>query len=687
MFDVEGARKAGYTDAEIAAFLSDRDGFDLKGAKSAGYSDGEVIAHLAARPVAAPIPGQEGEAARVEAARARPAPTLADRAIGTGEAALTTVTGATGGALGMIGGTLKGLAEQILSGQFGTPDAARAVEQAAASGAQALTYAPRTQQGQEQAQAVGEALQQIVPVAAVLPGLPPASVRPAGPAGVVARAGVEGVARDVAGQPGAAVAARAIDTATRVADLAKTQATTLPRRALDRLRKPEEPTPGTMGSVGAAGTDMATQRRALAESLPVPMRLTRGQASRDPAQLKFETEAAKMPEQGGALRERMVEQNGQILANFDTWIDQTGAQAPTLRAVGQAVDSALVKQAKADKQTIRTAFNAAERAGELEAPITLQTLVQHLNDAAPEATTAPLLNTARNVAIKLGVAVDDGGTLVPQPVQLKTAERFRQAVNRNVDTEPTNIRQATIMKGLVDEATDGLGGNLYRQARALRRRYAQNYEDRAAVANLLSTKRGTADRRVALEDVFDSTIMRGSLDDVRNVRRVLQRSGAEGQQAWRELQGATVRSIKDRAFGNTATDSAGRPVVSADKLVRAVRELDADGRLEFIFGKQGAQQMRDIGDLSQVVRTVPPEAFVNTSNTAATFIAAMLDTGFTAMSGTPAPVLTAWRLIRQNVKDRALRQRIDDALGQTPKKAPNNKPGIPQRAPSGDPLH
>lgn len=690
MFDVQGARKAGYTDAEIAAFLADRDGFDLKGAKSAGYSDGEVIAHLSARPVAGAIPGQEGEAARVEAARARPAPTLTERAIGTGEAALTTVTGATGGTLGMIGGTLKSLAEQILSGQFGTQDAARAVEQAAAAGAQALTYAPRTEQGQEQAQAVGEALQQVIPVAAVLPGLAPAAAaRPAGTPGVVARAGVEGVARDVAGQPGAAAAARTIDAATRVADLAKTQATTLPRRALDRLRKPAEdtPTPGTMGSVGAAGTDMAAQRQALAQGLPVPMRLTKGQASRDPAQLKFETEAAKMPEQGGALRERMVEQNAQILANFDTWIDQTGAQAPSLRAVGQVVDSALVKQARADKGAIRAAFNAADRAGELEAPITLTTLVQHLNDAAPEATTAPLLNTARNVAIKLGVAVDDGGTLIPQPVPLKTAERFRQAVNRNVDTEPTNIRQATIMKGLVDEATDGLGGNLYRQARALRRRYAQNYEDRAAVANLLAKKRGTEDRRIALEDVFDATIMRGSLDDVRNVRRVLQRSGEDGQQAWRELQGATVRSIKDRAFGNNATDSAGRPVVSSDKLTKAVRELDADGRLEFIFGKQGAQQMRDIADLAQVVRTVPPEAFVNTSNTAATFIAAMLDTGFTAMSGTPAPVLTAWRLIRQNVKDRALRQRIDDALGQTPKKAPNNKPGIPQRAPSGDPLH
>ena len=97
---------------------------------------------------------------------AAPEPTLADQAIGAGETALALGTGATSGTLGMIGGTLKGLAEQLLSGQFGTQDAANAVEQAASSGQEALTYAPRTQAGQDQAQAVGEAL---APLAAVAP--------------------------------------------------------------------------------------------------------------------------------------------------------------------------------------------------------------------------------------------------------------------------------------------------------------------------------------------------------------------------------------------------------------------------------------------------------------------------------------------------------------------------------------
>jgi hypothetical protein len=87
-----------------------------------------------------------------------------DQLIGAGETALTLGTACTGGTLGTLAGTLQGLSQQILSGQFGTPEAMRAVEQAAAAeGAQALTYQPRTQAGQEQVQAVGQVLANVLP--------------------------------------------------------------------------------------------------------------------------------------------------------------------------------------------------------------------------------------------------------------------------------------------------------------------------------------------------------------------------------------------------------------------------------------------------------------------------------------------------------------------------------------------
>jgi 2'-5' RNA ligase len=51
-FDVAGARKAGYSEGEIASYLAEKHDFDLEGAKKAGYSDGDVIGHLTATPKA-----------------------------------------------------------------------------------------------------------------------------------------------------------------------------------------------------------------------------------------------------------------------------------------------------------------------------------------------------------------------------------------------------------------------------------------------------------------------------------------------------------------------------------------------------------------------------------------------------------------------------------------------------------
>lgn len=45
-FDVDGARKAGYSDAEIANHLASSAKFDLAGARKAGYSDAEILDHL-----------------------------------------------------------------------------------------------------------------------------------------------------------------------------------------------------------------------------------------------------------------------------------------------------------------------------------------------------------------------------------------------------------------------------------------------------------------------------------------------------------------------------------------------------------------------------------------------------------------------------------------------------------------
>jgi hypothetical protein len=108
------------------------------------------------------IPDIDGIVAPQEPA---PEASMGEKAIGLAEAGLTTATGATGGLLGMIGGTFGGLIDEIRSGKFGSNEAANRIEQRATELMGALTYQPRTEQGQEYVQEIGEAGAALAPLA------------------------------------------------------------------------------------------------------------------------------------------------------------------------------------------------------------------------------------------------------------------------------------------------------------------------------------------------------------------------------------------------------------------------------------------------------------------------------------------------------------------------------------------
>lgn len=677
-FDVEGARKAGYSDAEIAGFLAAENKFDATAAKKAGYSDTELIAHLSSKTdLAKQIPVEKGANTAPTVA---PDPSLIDKAIGTGEAALSTVTGMTGGALGMVAGTVGGLAGAVMDGSFGTAEGAKQVEQSAAKGAEALTYAPRTESGQEQAQAVGQVMQQAIPLMPLT--------------GQMAAAGAAGrsAAPAVSASVGSAKEAALQLVRQRVQEAAA-------RRAAGQA---QAPTPGTMGSVGAAGTDIATIRRQSAESLPVPVQLTKGQAERyNFEQQRFEGEIAKDPVKGQRLRDYTEEQNAKALRNFDVFVDEIGATKTDPVAIGDTVTRALRDRASADKTRIRVAYKEAEKAGAMEAPVSLEKVVSYLNESAPDAATAPLLATARNWATKLGLAEEVDGQLVPAnaragstlmntrtgggAVTLKTAETFRQAINRNTDFEPTNIRQATILKGLIDEATEGVGGEKYRAARLLRRQYAERYENFGLARDLLNNKRGMSDAIVPAEKVFQKAILSAPMADVKQIGRLLKSGGEDGRKAWAELQGAAIRHLHEEATKNVSADGRGNKIMSASGLDKAVKQLDTAGKLDYMFGRKGAEQIRALNDLAGLIKTTPPGA-INSSNTASVILAALggVDMVFSGMGGMPLPVMSGLRILTTHVKDRQIQKRINEALGikPEPKKVKAPQSVIPKTAPA-----
>lgn len=583
-------------------------------------------------------------------------PGVMDQLIGAGETALTFGTAATGGTLGTLAGTLQGLSQQILSGQFGTPEAVRAVEQAAAAGAQALTYKPRTQAGQEQVQAVGQVLANVLPPvlpAIAAPGAVLQAARTAAP--------TAGAARQIAGAAGQRAA-----TATGQAIARPVQAaTTAVRETLGMEAPVAAPAAGARVSMGAAATPAELQRVTTAEQLGFvgPSGLTAGQRTRNFADLQFEKETAKLGEVGAPLRERLSNQTANLIQQFDAMVDRTEPMLVEPRDIGQAVSQAIVNKAEVARRKVSAAYTKAREDGSMLEPVTLDNLAAIAADVQRFEGVAPNVAPIRKEALRLGILAEDAdGNLVAQAKAIDDTELLRQFVNEATDW--TDKRQALMAKKInaaIDAGTEGKGGETYRAARKLRQDFANEFENVGLTAQILSTKKNTSERAIAFENVFDKIILNAPLEEMNKVRKTLISAGPDGKQAWNELKSNTSRYIINKALSTAQRDERGQPLISPDKLNSVIRSMDRAGKLEALYGKKQAQQIRDLGEIAIDIYTAPPGA-INFSNTASALQVAMDSVATFGLTGIPAPAVTALREASKYVKNRQVRMRVQQSL-------------------------
>jgi hypothetical protein len=437
-----------------------------------------------------------------------------------------------------------------------------------------------------------------------------------------------------------------------------TQAVQQVPRMADMLRR-EQP---TMAGVGAAATPETVTRTQMASQLRVPVQLSKGQAERELGQQQFEIETPKIsPELGKPLVEAQARRNDAILQNFDAFVDATGKQTFGLRATGKVVTDVLNKEANLAKTKIEKAYNLAKEKGETEAPIEYAPLKAFIENETPTTRTAnaPILNIVYEQLAKN----DPKNT---GQISINALEDIYKVINKNYVPATPNASYGRDMRNIINQITEGKGGDLYQQARRLRQDYAKNFENIGAVDNLLRTKADSTDRFVALEDVFQKSIINGSLDDVKNLGFALKRSGPQGQQAFKELQGQTIEFLKDRVTQSIDTDMFGNPVVSPAKFKSAVRELDQDGKLDYLFGKKGAQEIRDLMETTILVNA-PLKGAANYSNTASAVIR-----GLDMINRSPVgkiPVIgSIVKYSFEKAQETALKKKIQESINYSPSK-------------------
>lgn len=356
-----------------------------------------------------------------------------------------------------------------------------------------------------------------------------------------------------------------------------------------------------------AMTPEALVRAARMKSLPIPIEGTKGQLTRDPVQMRMESQNANLPG-GEKLREKFSDDNAKIIQNFDAFMAETGGKADSASGVGRSVaDSALGNKAKKIKAEIKGKYDLAEKAGEMSEPVSPWPLLDHLaKHADPQ-----LVGYVENKLKALGaLSKDEFGNLQPvRDVTLKELEGIRKAASIATQAGGDKGHYAGEVKNVIDEMTEGKGGDLYKAARKAYKDYADEFKNQGLIRDLIGIKKGTVDRAIAYEGVWNKSVLNGSADDIKRLKYSLL-TGARnremhesGNQAWNDMRAATVDYLRGKAA--TAPDELGNPHLLASSIKNRFNEI-GDEKLEILFGKPKMDELKNLLRVVEDIKTQPP---------------------------------------------------------------------------------
>lgn len=559
-----------------------------------------------------------------------PAPevSMRDRIMGVIETPLALGATLGGGLISPIVGVVGTLA----SGKYGTQEGIRAGQEAM----KAVQYQPRTQTAREALSAVGEFLQ---PVTSALPPT-------LGAAGTTLNA----------------LAPAAMMQAGAIARPVVSQAVTPVQNALAKVMTREQQ-PGMVG-MGAASTAEDLMRQQRLEQFGI--RATAGEREKNLQKQQFESDVqrgalagvseeakAELGKQYGAFK---TGQKQDILNQFERMTEQVGGtiDRSTPRAVGTVIDKALVKQYQDKIKKVDDAYQAARDSGETKQIVDTTKLEQWLTENAPEAISVPQIQT-------IGARLDALKRATNNQISIDDLENIYKSAGNLAEGNPSAARFMGQVKGVINEMTEGAGGDLYRAARTERKQLAKQFEDVDRVDKLLSTKAGKTDRKVALDDVYNHIVVDGSLEEMRTVTSLLKKT-PEGQQAYKELQGYTLQRMKDLLLKQgEETDN-----IRLNNFNNFVTQLDREDKLGYMFGKTGRDRLLDLKQSISDVMVKEPGA-VNYPNTAGAVLR-----GLEALQKLPFKIPGA-QTAAEFARERQYKKQLAESLQQPNQLAPKQQ--------------
>lgn len=243
----------------------------------------------------------------------------------------------------------------------------------------------------------------------------------------------------------------------------------------------------------------------------------------------------------------------------------------------------------------------------------LQQMAEKARKVDPDAVEAVLESQASDAVVleRLQEIVGAKAGAAPE-LSIRALEDLRQAAVARAKDGGTAGHYAGQLIREIDRVTEGGGGDLYKAARAARKSQAMEFEEQGAVARLVENKSRT-DRATPVEDTWRRTVLGGSIDDLRKVKRSMLTGGsaetrAAGKQAWRDLQGQTIQHIINEATKSVTRYQDGSPNVTPAAMERAIRSIGED-KLSEIFSAPTVGRIGDVMEATRIVKTEPPPGF------------------------------------------------------------------------------
>ena len=408
----------------------------------------------------------------------------------------------------------------------------------------------------------------------------------------------------------------------------------------------------TLSGAGAAEVGQENLRIARARALPIPIELSKDQATRNPADVRFARETAKDPVLGQPLQEKYAGDNAKIQQNLDHLIHETGAEFTEAQpsTVGKMLRDSVEKAENAQKQKVETAYKAAKENGETAELVNATSVQKYLNSLEAEEINAPVITSAK---IKLKKLLDNEGN-----ISINDLEEIRKLNNTLSQSSPTNGHFAKEINKQIDAVTEGKGGENYRLARDENIKLNDEFNNNSIVQDIIG-KTGK-EYKNALAELGDKVMIKGTAEDITHLFNVLDQLGPEGQIIKNELRGHVAQHIKNRATNGVQLDINGKPYVNTRNLDSVLSALDRSDKLELLFGKKNAEHYRTLNEVTKDVQTIPKDV-TNPSGTAATVLGALAEMGIQgATTGIPVPIAMIGKQLYKHQKTKQKLNKISD---------------------------